>query len=164
MASVVLNKKGQVSIEFVLLLLVGLIYLQTISSAVITPAINSATDVSNVGEARLATEKIVNSINELSSSPGDAKKTINVFVPENTEIRCNSTSKSVSFSVTVNGISVSTCTPNSDGKTSLCEKNLVSGAQNLDCSAFSSLNRKSFVALSLTKSGASNTVSIAKVS
>jgi len=148
MASCFLNKKGQISIEFVLILLIGLIYLNTISSAVIYPAIDSAKDVSNIGEARLAVEKIVNSVNELAASPGEGKKTINVFVPEKTTITC--TGSAVKFSVQVAGNNIGSCKAANDGDDDhICSKSIAISA--VDCTGFPILNRKSLVALKIAK-------------
>ena len=147
MAFLVLNKKGQISIEFVLILLIGLLYLQTISSAVITPAIDSAKDVSNVGEARLAAEKIVNSVNELSVSPGDAKKTIRVYVPENSTVTISDSG--VEFSVNLSSTNVPSC---NSGK---CIKTInfsIPAGVTVDTGSLSALTEKTFNTLSILKS------------
>ncbi len=164
MASCFLNKKGQISIEFVLILLIGLIYLNTISSAVIYPAIDSAKDVSNVGEARLASEKIVNSINELSVSPGDGKKTIRVFVPENTTISCDSFASSIKFAVKVSSTSIQSCKTDVDGDDAKCTKSFSLPGVSLDASTCGSvvsvLSKKGFFTLAITKTGTGLTSNI----
>jgi len=80
--------RGQASVEFLLIILIFLIYLQ----AFITPSINlaatSVKDTSRLAETRLAAEQLVFSINEVASFSGNAKKTIWLFVPEGAIVWC----------------------------------------------------------------------------
>lgn len=156
--------KGQISIEFVLILLVGLIYLQTIQITVIDQSINSAKDVSNVGEARLAASKIVESVNELAAADGTAKKTIHVFVPEKTTISCLA-SNGITFTVSIDSDKINECKQAVDGDAdNICTKTISFSTPSeppiaVECSSFPAINQKSFATVSIEKTDTEVTLS-----
>ncbi|MFH1224473.1 MAG: hypothetical protein V1676_01590 [Candidatus Diapherotrites archaeon] len=81
---------GQASIEFILLIILMLLYIQTLILPEIDIGRGAARGVIGLGEARFAAEKIVNAVNYVGSSSGEAKETISVFVPKGAELRCDS--------------------------------------------------------------------------
>ncbi|MFH0715029.1 MAG: hypothetical protein V1847_04975 [Candidatus Diapherotrites archaeon] len=93
-----LNKKGQSSIEFVLLLVVLLVFIQV----VIVPAVNTsqdaATDVARLGQAKLAAQQLADAINLVGSSSEGARQTVHIILPNDSSIVCNSSPASVTFS------------------------------------------------------------------
>ena len=93
------NRKGQASIEFMLLLIIMLMYVQLIIVPSIDVAAASSEDVVRLGEARFAAEKLANTVNYVSASTGESKQTIKLFVPRETTIECNDTDNTIDFSV-----------------------------------------------------------------
>jgi len=82
------NRKGQASIEFIMIVLISLVYIVGYVQPNIAIAAESAQDVARVGQARLAADKIVSATNAIITSAGEAKETINVFIPSQATITC----------------------------------------------------------------------------
>lgn len=85
-----MKSKGQVSIEFMLIILIALIYIQFIQATALGPATASTEDTVRLGQAKLAAQKLANSINEIAASSGEGKKTIHLFIPKYSSLRCDS--------------------------------------------------------------------------
>lgn len=83
------NRKGQASIEFIMIVLISLVYIVGYVQPNIGIAAESAKDVARVGQARLAADKIASATNAIITSAGEAKETINVFIPAQAIIKCN---------------------------------------------------------------------------
>ena len=82
-------QRGQISIEFILLIMVSLIFIHMIILPTADASIESTRDVKKVAGVKLAAEQIAAAVNQLAASSGEAKKTIMVFVPEGTWIECD---------------------------------------------------------------------------
>jgi hypothetical protein len=84
-----MGKKGQSSIEFILLVSIALIYI----SGVVMPASmvsrHSTEDLMQLAQARLAAEKLANSIDAIAASSGEAKMTISILLPARAMIICH---------------------------------------------------------------------------
>ena len=93
------NKKGQVSIEFILIILILLIYIYS----VILPTLNISTDtlqdVTRLSQTKFAAQKLGMAINQLEANKGDGKKTISLFVPEGATVTCDGPGNQISFVV-----------------------------------------------------------------
>ena len=110
------SKKGQISLEFMLIILICIGYLQVITATVIGPSIDAAQDVTRLGQAKLSAEKLANAINEVSSSLGESKRTLHLFVPKDSALSCNTTN--VHFEVTLYGGATDDCSD------SVCVQNI----------------------------------------
>jgi len=84
----VLSKKGQVSIEFILLVAISLIYINAVIWPVVENSSQSAMDIKAVADTKLSAMKFGKALNEAAMSNGDMKKTISFFLPENSSIVC----------------------------------------------------------------------------
>lgn len=135
------SKKGQVSIEFMFIIMVSLIYMQLLVSTVIQPSIDAVEDTTRISQARLSAEKLSSSINELASSMGENVKTVHIYVPKDATFGCTTDNK-IQFSVKLYGSEIAACgltTPpqdtDLDGDSTKCTKafplNVSSG--NFDC-------------------------------
>ncbi|MFH1752121.1 MAG: hypothetical protein ABH821_04260 [archaeon] len=127
--------KGQISIEFMLLLIIMLLYIQ----AVIIPAMNDSTasvqDVRRIAESNLALEKIYNTANEIAFASGDSFQTITVFIPEETKINCL-TGNRISFTTYLDNTLPKPLTCNEEAGTGrfYCEKILfINTSLSLEC-------------------------------
>ncbi|MDO8538771.1 MAG: hypothetical protein Q7S21_07885 [archaeon] len=80
--------KGQVSVEFMLLIVIVLLYIQTVIQPSLQIAANSVNDSVRVGQARFAVEKIANAVEFAQSTYGTTKQTIKILIPKDSEIEC----------------------------------------------------------------------------
>ncbi|HLD58833.1 MAG TPA: hypothetical protein VI977_04305 [archaeon] len=84
------NSRGQVSIEFIFLLLFIIIYITAVVMPMVNFSNNSAEEISRLGNAKIAAQKIAGTIDSVGLSPNSAKSTISVFLPEKSAITCES--------------------------------------------------------------------------
>jgi len=90
------NKKGQVSIEFILIVLIALIYIYAVIQPTVDLATKSTDDTTRLSQTKLAAQKLAASINQVEASQSDGKKTISLLIPRNSEVSCAGTT--ISFS------------------------------------------------------------------
>lgn len=107
------SRKGQISIEFMLILLICIGYLHMLTATVIGPSIDAAEDITRLGQAKLSAEKLASAINEMGSSLGEGKRTLHLFVPKDSELGCTGTN--VYFKVTLYGGEAPGCNDNGTG-------------------------------------------------
>lgn len=109
---VCMKGKGQVAVEFMLLIIVMLLYLQIIIQPTLDFSAKAASDITNVAQTKLAAQTLANAVDEvyLSSS---GKQTLQLFIPEAATIGCAANSITfriiVSEDVEVSGCGVGTC-------------------------------------------------------
>ncbi|MBU2099725.1 hypothetical protein KKG83_00695 [Candidatus Micrarchaeota archaeon] len=94
-------KKGQTSIEFMLLIVITLLYIQTVINPNVNEALSSVSDTTRVSQARLATEKLANAVNFVAASNSEAKTTINLFIPDRTIIYCDESKNRIRYETAV---------------------------------------------------------------
>jgi len=114
-------KKGQTSIEFMLLIVIILLYIQTVINPNITETLTSVSDTTRVAEARLATEKLANAVNYVAASNSESKTTVNLFIPERTIILCDEANKRLRYETTLDA-NIAKCGI-LDGNPANCDKN-----------------------------------------
>jgi len=161
-----MRQKGQISIEFMLLLLFVIIFIGAVIMPGVSIATSSAEDVARVSQARLAVEKIANSVEEIASLGGDARKTVHIFVPQDAEIHCDEGSKEIFFEIRIGEKIAKEYTPNecpSTGGNNCCEKPLTDGnpavcnyhrlVSSLNNCAFDTLFGKEFYDIIIEKIG-----------
>ena len=84
-----LGKKGQASIELILLLAIVLLLVQTIILPSFEVAQKSSGDVSSMAIVRNQAQKLANAIELVGSSNSGAKQTIHLVIPAHAKIGCN---------------------------------------------------------------------------
>lgn len=116
------NKKGQISIEFVLLLVVMLVYFNAVIQPILEQAFDSTDDITRLSQTRNAAQKLVNSIDYISLSAGDTEQIIRLFLPRGvTSFKCTPTK--VSFTMRLNRAARNTVCDAADGDdATLCTK------------------------------------------
>ncbi len=125
-------KKGQTSIEFMLLIVISLLYIQTVISPNVNESLLSVSDTARIGEARLATEKLANAINYVAASNSESKTTVNLFIPDRTIISCDESNRRISYQTIIDG-NIAKCGI-IDGDPSNCEKDFELNPKiNLNC-------------------------------
>ena len=84
------GKKGQISIEFILVILIALIYIYSVIQPTVLNASQSTEDVARLSQAKLAAQKLAGAINQLEMGGDEGKKTITLFVPKGSSVECRS--------------------------------------------------------------------------
>ena len=106
-----IGKKGQISLEFMLLIVFLLVYLSGTMLPAVDLAATTAQEVEGIGQARIATQKIVSTINRLQNQASGARETVTIFVPADANITCD-TSNKIGFEFQLKGNPVSSCASN----------------------------------------------------
>lgn len=83
------KSRGQVSIEFLLIIIISLIYIYTVARPVLVDTgAAAAEDVKRVSDAKIAAQKLANSINEAAAGSGESKRTVHLFLPAKASVAC----------------------------------------------------------------------------
>ena len=95
-----MDSRGQVSVEYLLLLLVILIVLGSVTIPLIGSSIEASTDVSSVSDAKTAVESIANAADVVYSNGPGSVRTVNVYIPQNTNLvtRGNNIGMNITYS------------------------------------------------------------------
>lgn len=95
-----MDSRGQVSVEYLLLLLVILIVLGSITIPLIGNSIEASTDVSTVSDAKTAVESIASAADVVYSNGPGSKRTVNVYIPQDTSLvaRGNNVGMNITYS------------------------------------------------------------------
>ena len=81
-------KKGQASIEFLLTLLIALIYISTIIQPNVDASQSAITDVANLSKLTISQEKITNAIEYVNLSGKGTRQTMQIIVPKDATLKC----------------------------------------------------------------------------
>jgi len=114
-------RKGQMAIEFILIVILMLLYIQTIILPSISIAEASVDDSTRVAQARFAAERLSSTLAYVDAVNGASRKTINIYVPGDTSLKCDvsGADNTVSFTVKLNeelaNRAVPLCTEDADG-------------------------------------------------
>lgn len=92
-------QKGQAAIEFIFLILIVVVYIVTVTMPLVKDGQNALMDVENISRTNNETQKISNTINDIAIQGIGSRQTIIIFSPEQSTIRCNSTS--INYEVTL---------------------------------------------------------------
>lgn len=97
-----MDHKGQISVEFLLLTLIILIILSTVTIPLISNSISDGMDVSKVSDSKSTVQTIANGVNIVGADGFDAKRTIDVYVPnDNTALTADIINKNIYITVTL---------------------------------------------------------------
>lgn len=83
-------QKGQISIEYLLIISLMLLYITVIILPNVDLSSKAAKEIAGISQARTAAEKILNTANEVALSGERARQTITVHAPVGAEINCES--------------------------------------------------------------------------
>ncbi len=122
-------EKGQTSIEFLIIILIILVYIFTVTKPIIESAQTTIEDIKNLSQTNNEVQKIVQSINRLSNFSTNSKETITLIIPTGSKINCYPDGN-IGFSVEINkeknNPSIRICTNDT------CDKNYSTNTL-LDC-------------------------------
>ncbi|MGI6589106.1 MAG: hypothetical protein ACOX1V_00360 [Candidatus Iainarchaeum sp.] len=90
-------QKGQAIIEFIFLILIIVVYLTSTTIPLVESAQKTINDTQNITRANNELQKIINAINEINLFSDGSKQTLQIFIPSNTTLKCNSLENKISF-------------------------------------------------------------------
>lgn len=78
-----MDDKGQISVEYLLLIVVILTILSTVTIPLVGQSIDAANDVSWTSDTKIAVESTANAVNIVHANGPGARRTFNVHIPQN---------------------------------------------------------------------------------
>ncbi len=96
-----MDSKGQVSVEYLFLILIFLIILFTVTIPFATHAITDSQNVSVTSDAETAVSTIANAVDVVYANGPNSQRTVNVYIPQNnTNLVYDSTNNLLNLSLT----------------------------------------------------------------
>lgn len=95
-----MDDRGQISAEYLLLIVVIMVVLTTVTLPLVLNAVNNSNDVSWSSDAKIAVESIANAINIVYANGPGSKRTFDVYIPQDM-VLTTSTAGDVSLVVTL---------------------------------------------------------------
>ncbi|AIS32196.1 hypothetical protein [Methanobacterium formicicum] len=90
-----MEEKGQASVEYLLLIVVILIILASVTIPLVSSSVNSTMDVSRSSDTKNAIESMANAVNLVYANGPGAKRTIDVYLPQNMNLIFDYSSKTI---------------------------------------------------------------------
>ncbi|MDO9260521.1 MAG: class III signal peptide-containing protein, partial [Flavobacteriaceae bacterium] len=78
-----MDKRGQVSVEYLLVVLVLILILSVVTIPLIGNSIDASNDVSDASDAKIATDTLANAADVVYANGPGAKRTVSIYVPQN---------------------------------------------------------------------------------
>ncbi|HMK54507.1 MAG TPA: hypothetical protein VK444_06970 [Methanobacteriaceae archaeon] len=94
-----MDRKGQASAEYLLLVVVILIVLGWLIINVYQPAIGATVDISGASETKNAVGSIADAVNLVYANGPGAKRTLNLYIPPPAAITANNTTRLLGMNV-----------------------------------------------------------------
>lgn len=113
-----MDVKGQVSVEYLLVILVVLIVLGTVTIPMIGSSVSSSSDVSKASDAKTAVDTIANAVNLVYANGPGAKRTLSVYMPVDSTLLYNydKNNNMKVLSMEVTGVHTNSINPSSEIK------------------------------------------------
>lgn len=118
-----MENKGQVSAEYLLLLVVILIILASVSIPLVGKSITSTLDVSTASDTQNAIQSIANAVNIVYANGPGAKRTIDVYIPQSGNLNVDNTAKIIYQELTFTDRSPKNITASIDYNTTITNPN-----------------------------------------
>ena len=95
-----MDYKGQISVEYLLLIVVILIILGTVTLPLIGRSVDASNDISWTSDAKNAISSVGNAVNIVYSNGPHAKRTLTVYIPKN-GMKFNNTGNTIGLVTTL---------------------------------------------------------------
>ena len=101
--AVLLRQKGQISIEFILILVFALVYIHLYVWPTVEDSTQTASDVKAIADAKVSAMKLASAVDEAGTTHGEMKKTIKIFLPSDAQMTCRTSgeNKGIEFSAVI---------------------------------------------------------------
>lgn len=106
-----MDSRGQASVEYIFLILIFLIVLVSVTIPFAGEAISSSHNVSVTSDAKTAVSTIANAVNVVYSNGPGAKRTVNVYIPQDTQLIYIDDSPGKALALTLSDIPVNASNP-----------------------------------------------------
>lgn len=108
-----MDSRGQASVEYIFLILIFLIVLTAVTVPLAGNAISSSQNVSITSDAQTALSTIVNAVNVVYANGPGSVRTVNVYIPQDTNINYNANVLAINLNdIPVSASDPSTLKPN----------------------------------------------------
>lgn len=84
-----MDVKGQVSVEYLLVILVVLLVFGMMLTKVVGPSIEASSDISKTSDAKTAIDTIANAVGIVYANGPGAKRTVSVYIPVTSSVTYN---------------------------------------------------------------------------
>lgn len=156
-----MNQNGQISLEFMLLLVFILVYITSSVVPSVELAAISTQEIQGLGQARISAEKIANAVNRLQAQSSGAKQSIIVLVPKDANILCEtSPDNTIGFSFGLQGLAATACENDDDTDPIVCTKKFVVNAPAFSCASNFPLQGPQSATIVITKNSSGTTVNV----
>jgi hypothetical protein len=118
------GEKGQTTIEFLIIFLILLTYLQLVVVPSWETGAGSLRDVRRITGVGLAAEKLAAAIEKIAATPGESSMEITLLLPEDVEMRCDPVSKEIEYGILHPDFSSANCNENSGISSDDCGKSI----------------------------------------
>ncbi len=92
-----MDKRGQVSVEYLLVVLVLILILSVVTIPLIGKSIDSSNDVSDASDAKVATDTLANAADVVYSNGPGSKRTVSFYVPQTGTLKFANSTVSLSL-------------------------------------------------------------------
>jgi len=149
-----LKTRAQATIEFLLLIMMMLIYLNVFVLSAQTNSMTAVNDTKKIILAENAIQKIKSTIQELDAFEGDSTKTITLFLDNDITIRCSTeTGNKISFEVVLETSAESIECPKNADNLNVCTKKIeLNTSSNINCFTTSIDGSRKLIKLKIQKS------------
>ena len=103
-----MDSRGQISAEYLFLILIFLIVLTSVTIPFATNSIKASQNVSVTSDAQTAVSTIANAVDVVYSNGPNSQRTVNVYIPQTTNLNYNNGN----LALGLNGIPVNASSPN----------------------------------------------------
>ena len=122
--------KGQASIEFLLVIVIALLFILAVIEPAATRATSSINDVSNLAKITTSVDKLANSVQYAANSAAGTKQTVKIIIPPGAAILCEGISPPYGvkgqYTLTSAGTApVTACETDGDGDAAKCTKKVL---------------------------------------
>jgi len=96
------NKKGQIAIEYIILISILLLFFQAILYPNILFSENVVGDIYSITQTKQSIDKLGEDLSSFASSPGYGKRLVYFYLPDDAKIiDCNNTDKSINYQIKI---------------------------------------------------------------
>jgi len=86
--NIMIDEKGQVSVEYLMLIFVAILIVGTVTIPLVGKAIDASNDISKASDAKIAVKAIANAADIVYANGPGAKRTVSFYIPQDGTLNC----------------------------------------------------------------------------
>lgn len=115
------NIKGQIAIEYIILISILLLFFQAIIYPNIVFSENIVGDIYNITQTKQSIDKLGDDLASFASSPGYGKRLVYFYLPDNAKIiSCDSATKTIEYQISISSQNPKPNISECDSATNVC--------------------------------------------